>query len=160
MQYLLNGKVSRYCILSLYSSKLLDLWQPQPSGTYYTTWIIGLFYLFPPYQTWAQPISVHTGDLKPHLFIHPSFHITMAFTTHYWICLLNYERIFLFCCDITSRCVIFSPFHPYPAKLIYLNFHPLAVVSRYRKPQLQVSENYRHVLNLRLLIYKYWCLTL
>ena len=29
-----------------------------------------------------------------------------------------------------------------PAKLIYLNFHPLEVVSRYRDPQLQVDENY------------------
>ena len=31
---------------------------------------------------------------------------------------------------------------PHPARLIYLNFHPLEVVSRYRDPQLQVSENY------------------
>ena len=30
----------------------------------------------------------------------------------------------------------------YPAKLIYLNFHPLQVVSRYRDPQLQMGENY------------------
>ena len=30
--------------------------------------------------------------------------------------------------------------NPYPAKLIYLNFHPLDVVSRYRDPQLQVGE--------------------
>ena len=30
----------------------------------------------------------------------------------------------------------------YPAKLIYLNFHPPEVVSRYRNPQLQVGENY------------------
>ena len=32
--------------------------------------------------------------------------------------------------------------NPCPAKLIYLNFHPLEVVSRYRDPQLQVAENY------------------
>ena len=31
-------------------------------------------------------------------------------------------------------------FNPYPAKLLYLNFHPLVVVSRYRDPQLQVAE--------------------
>ena len=31
--------------------------------------------------------------------------------------------------------------NPCPAKLIYLNFHPLEVVSRYRDPQLQVAEN-------------------
>ena len=31
---------------------------------------------------------------------------------------------------------------PYPAKVIYLNFQPLEVVSRYRDPQPQVAENY------------------
>ena len=30
----------------------------------------------------------------------------------------------------------------YPDKLIYLNFHQLEVVSRYRDTQLQVGENY------------------
>ena len=38
--------------------------------------------------------------------------------------------------------VWFSLSNPFPAKLIYLNFHPLEVVSRYRDPQLQVAENY------------------
>ena len=32
--------------------------------------------------------------------------------------------------------------NPYPANLIYLNFHPLEVVSRYHDPQLQAAENY------------------
>ena len=31
--------------------------------------------------------------------------------------------------------------NPFPAKLSYLNFHPLEVVSRYHDPQLQVVEN-------------------
>ena len=35
-------------------------------------------------------------------------------------------------------------FNPYPAKLFYLNFHPLVVVSRYRDPQPQVVENYSY----------------
>ena len=39
-------------------------------------------------------------------------------------------------------------FISYPAKLIYLNFQPLEVVFRYRYPQLQVAENYLHLLNL------------
>ena len=38
--------------------------------------------------------------------------------------------------------------NPYPAELIYLNFHPLEVVSGYRDPQLQVAENYSHLFNL------------
>ena len=33
---------------------------------------------------------------------------------------------------------------PYPAKLIYLNFQPLEVVSRYRDPQPQAVENYSY----------------
>ena len=32
--------------------------------------------------------------------------------------------------------------NPCHAKLIYFDFHPLEVVSRWRDPQLQVSENY------------------
>ena len=32
--------------------------------------------------------------------------------------------------------------NPLTAKLFNLNFHPLEVVSRWRDPQLQVSENY------------------
>ena len=43
---------------------------------------------------------------------------------------------------------------PYPAKLIYLNFHPLEVASRYRDPQLQVGENYSYLFNLRTIICK------
>ena len=38
--------------------------------------------------------------------------------------------------------------NPHLAKLIYLNFHPLEIVSRYRDPQLQVSENYSWLFNL------------
>ena len=39
--------------------------------------------------------------------------------------------------------------------LFYLNFHPLAVVSRYRDPQLQVSENYYYLFNLRPTVFKF-----
>ena len=38
--------------------------------------------------------------------------------------------------------------NPYPAKLIYLNFQPLKIVSRYREPQLQVAENYSYLFNM------------
>ena len=38
--------------------------------------------------------------------------------------------------------------NPYLAKLIYLNFHPLQVVSRYRDPQLQMDEYYPYFFNL------------
>ena len=49
-------------------------------------------------------------------------------------------------------------FNPYPAKLIYLNFHPLEVVARYRDPQLQVVENELYLFNLSTDIFKSWCL--
>ena len=38
---------------------------------------------------------------------------------------------------------------PFSSELIYLNFHTLEVVSRYRDPQLQVAENYSYLFNLR-----------
>ena len=38
--------------------------------------------------------------------------------------------------------------NPYPAKLIYLNFQLLEVMSRYRDPQLEVAENYSYLFNL------------
>ena len=37
----------------------------------------------------------------------------------------------------------------YPAKVIYLDFHPFEVVSCYQNPQLQVGENYSYLFNLR-----------
>ena len=43
-----------------------------------------------------------------------------------------------------NRCV-----NPWSAKLNKLNFHPFEVVSRYRDPQLLVSEKYSYLLNLR-----------
>ena len=37
-------------------------------------------------------------------------------------------------------------FNPYPAKLLYINFQLLEVVSRYRDPQPQMVENYDNCL--------------
>ena len=48
--------------------------------------------------------------------------------------------------------------NPLTAKLIYLNFQPLEVVSRYRDPQLQVAENYLCLFNLSTNISKTGCL--
>ena len=41
---------------------------------------------------------------------------------------------------------------------IYLNFHPIEVVCRYRDLQLQGAENYSYLFNFRLNINKYWYL--
>ena len=44
--------------------------------------------------------------------------------------------------------------NPLIAKLFNLNFHPLEVVSRWRDPQLQVSENYSDLTKWRSTIFK------
>ena len=44
-------------------------------------------------------------------------------------------------------------FNPYPAGVIYLNFQPLEVVSRYRDPQLQMGENYAYCQEYVFIIY-------
>ena len=66
------------------------------------------------------------------------------------------------CCGYKGRlvCVVPSPelcqhlpknitFKSYSAKVIYLNFHPREVVTRYRDPQLQVDKTYSYLINLR-----------
>ena len=45
--------------------------------------------------------------------------------------------------------------NPLTAKLFNLNFHPLEVVSRWRDPQLQVSENYSDLTKWRSSVFKY-----
>ena len=42
--------------------------------------------------------------------------------------------------------------------LRYLNFHPLEFVFRYRDPQIQVSENYLYLFNLKPNICNSYCL--
>ena len=41
-------------------------------------------------------------------------------------------------------------------RIVFLNFQPLEVVSRYRDTQLQVVENYLYLFDLRQNIYKSW----
>ena len=47
---------------------------------------------------------------------------------------LQWELMFIWC-------PINNPINPLAAKIFNLNFHPLEFVSRWRDPQLQVSEN-------------------
>ena len=46
-------------------------------------------------------------------------------------------------------------FNPLTAKLFNMKFHPLEVVSRWRDPQLQVSENYSDLTKWRSTVFKY-----
>ena len=54
----------------------------------------------------------------------------------------------------TGMYFVMCPFNPLTAKLFSLNFHPLEVVSRWRDPQLQVSENYSNLTNWRSTLFK------
>ena len=80
---------------------------------------------------------------------------------------MSYQRFeSIFCITKDSGLVVknngisFSSiiFNPYPAKLIYLNFSLLEVVSRYRDSQPRVVENYSKLFNLNINICKSWCL--
>ena len=51
--------------------------------------------------------------------------------------------------------IIALPFNPLTAILFNPNFHPLEVVSRWRDPQLQVSENYSDLTKWRSTVFRY-----
>ena len=60
--------------------------------------------------------------------------------------------------DINQQDVKTVRFHvvnPLTAKLFNLNFHPLEVVSHWRDPQLQVSENYSDLTKWRSILFKF-----
>ena len=65
---------------------------------------------------------------------------------HFISCIVNMNNK----CDI-SHLILYrfnisrASVNPLTAKLFNLNFHPLEVVSRWRDPQLQVSENYSYL---------------
>ena len=58
-----------------------------------------------------------------------------------------------FDCDVFYKLI--QRFNPLTAKLSNLNFHPLEVVSRWRDPQLQVSENNSNLTKWRSKVFKY-----
>ena len=64
------------------------------------------------------------------------------------------SQYLLQCCiqEIVRRA--WAALNPLPAKLFNLNFHPLEVVSRWRDPQLQVSENYSDLTKWRSILFK------
>ena len=55
-------------------------------------------------------------------------------------------------------CVLIMIINPSTAKLRYFSFYPLEVVSRYRDPQLQVTEKYSHLITLSTNMCKSSCL--
>ena len=76
--------------------------------------------------------------------------LEMSFPCLYSILVLMTKWI-----KLTLKDGIFPYFNPLAAKLIIWNFHPLEVVSRWRDPQLQVSENYSDFTKCRLTIFKF-----
>ena len=67
----------------------------------------------------------------------------------------HYALLTLSTCTSRSLHVLRKQFNPSTAKLFNLNFHPLEVVSRWRDPQLQVSENYSDWTKWRSTVIKY-----
>ena len=72
-----------------------------------------------------------------------------SYCTRSWLNLQNYYLVamlnwhynhFVFTAPLATHDVAMICVNPLPAKLSYLNFHQLKVVSRYRDPQLQVGE--------------------
>ena len=64
----------------------------------------------------------------------------------HWRKVRDYNKVLVYCLN------------PFPAKVIYLKFKPVEVVSRYRDTQPQVVENYLYLINLKPNIYKSWSL--
>ena len=58
---------------------------------------------------------------------------------------------------IRTDCKVILWLNPLTAKFFNLNFHPFEVVSCWRDPQLQVSENYSDLTKWRSTLFKYWC---
>ena len=71
------------------------------------------------------------------------------FDTEFW--LTNHKYII-------NNTIFLITVKPHPAKLIYLNLHPLEVAFRYRDPQLQVAEKNSYLFNFSTHICKSWCL--
>ena len=67
----------------------------------------------------------------------------------------HYALSTLSTCTSRSQHVLRKQLHPSTAKLFNLNFHPLEVASRWRDPQLQVSENYSDWTKWRSTVIKY-----
>ena len=99
-------------------------------------------------QLWNQ-LKILCGSWMRAQAIHTAAAI---YWTWYTIILISSNR--------KGYCEFFAVWYnnPSPAKLIYSNFHPLEIVSRYRDPQLQVAENSSHFFNFCTNICKSWCL--
>ena len=72
---------------------------------------------------------------------------------------LSKKKVILFFGVSYLRGICCQRFNPLTAKLFNLNFHPLEVVSRWRDPQLQVSENYSDLTKWRSTVFNYCWLT-
>ena len=90
-----------------------------------------------------------------HISIKINLFIPTIYVSHYMFPNGSKKQMYRRCRGIF---ILVKRHYPYPAKLIYLNFQPLEVVSRYRDPRPQVVENYSYLLNLRTNIYKSLCL--
>ena len=84
-------------------------------------------------------LYVHKGGLKP-----DSFHLYINCYSSHWF--LGFPE----CLGGGPGAVV----NPLTAKLFTLNFHPLEVVSRWRDPHIQESENYSDLTKWRSTVFK------
>ena len=146
--------------------------------------LIMLFYMFVSFLTFGDPalfltwigpwviyislrlcmliIRLHTQEARDiHSIWVDSMSATLAqhwtgigWTSH--VCCLSFIR----CCWTNAGLMLvhrlrrWTNINPLTAKLFILNFHPLEVVSRWRDPQLQVSENYSDLTKRRSTLFK------
>ena len=106
---------------------------------------------------WVAPIEQNGHQIKTHL-INIAWMDFHKYVTSCYLYLYHLSKQWHFCggsngqnidvwqwlCFFVYVCILLLDFNSYLAKLYYLNFHPLEVVSRYRDPQLQVAENYSY----------------
>ena len=82
---------------------------------------------------------------------------------HLTLTIFTWSDIYVTYCDVQTKPTKKTFFtslqtkilNPLTAKLSNLNFHPLEVVSRWRDPQLQVSENYSDLTKWRSTVFKF-----
>ena len=110
---------------------------------------------YPNIETISGNRLVFAGKLTVHCAGHPRVHqarlLTDVWRNQRSCLLLVLLKNFEYICHSISH---IHAINPLTAKLFNLNFHPLEVVSRWRDPQLQMSENYSDLTKWRSTLFK------
>ena len=131
--------------LSDYGHAVLD-----PSLTFFETF----YYLYI-----SNASSVRCFVIKKHVLLvccwNTVLYNAMQIIVHVIFYEYNIPTLLSTVCILHRKLYDLYQFNPFTAKLFNLNFLPLEVVSRWRDPQLQVSENYSDLTKWRSTVFKY-----